>query len=110
MKLLLQFCYATSLDKFFILFASLNSAFAGATQPYMLILFGDITGIVIKYVEDSYDETLNVTQRQILADRLVQDGVNFATGFSIIGIVLTVTTYIASVLYAYSSVRQVRLI
>lgn len=79
-------------------------------QPYMLLLFGEITGIVIKYVENTYNETLNDTERFILDQNLIQDGIDFAIGFSVIGILLIITTYMTSILLAFSTVRQVRIL
>lgn len=73
----------------------------------MMLLFGDITGIIIKYVENSYNETLNVTERYVLDQNLIQDGVDFAIAFSGVGVLLIITTYITSILLAFSTVRQV---
>lgn len=75
-----------------------------------MILFGDITGLIVKFVENSSNETLNSTDRLKLEEDLKQDGVYYAVAFSIVGIISAGTSYLASLFYAYSSVRQVRTI
>lgn len=74
----------------------------------MLLLFGEITGIVVTYVEAGYNSTLSSEERYLLDENLLQDGIDFAIRFCIIGVLTIISTYIASVLFGFSTVRQVR--
>ncbi|KAJ8942717.1 hypothetical protein NQ318_017016 [Aromia moschata] len=100
------FSFSTSLDKICILIASLCSILCGITQPYMLIIFGDVTGSIVSYVL-VYNESLSDAEKIVLDDSLISDVEDFAVKTAITGIITIATTYISGVLFSYSAIRQI---
>ncbi|KAG5894745.1 ATP-dependent translocase ABCB1, partial [Gonioctena quinquepunctata] len=100
------FQYSTLLDKICILFASLCAIVCGVIQPFMMILFGEVTGSIVIYAASTYE---NVTEEKklILDEKLMEDVQLFAIYATVIGLVTIVTTYLSVILYSYSSVRQI---
>ncbi|XP_074038788.1 ATP-dependent translocase ABCB1 isoform X2 [Leptinotarsa decemlineata] len=100
------FHFSTPLDKICIFIASICSIISGVMQPFMMILFGDMTGSIVAYASSSYG---NITEEEksIFDETLRRDVQFFAVNTAIIGLVTIVTTYLSVVLYSYSSVRQV---
>ncbi|CAH0548000.1 unnamed protein product [Brassicogethes aeneus] len=101
------FRFATTLDKLCIAFGIICSIISGAGQPYMLILFGDVTGAVVTYATNLYNESLTTSDWEGLNDILYSEVQRFAVINALIGLVTVVTTYLAGISFAYSATRQV---
>lgn len=74
----------------------------------MMIIFGEITGNIVEYaklVSNSTNETYIWGRNEILIDQAT----DFAIKVIIIGIITITTSYISSLLFNFSAIRQVRL-
>ncbi|CAG9824229.1 unnamed protein product [Phaedon cochleariae] len=100
------FQYSTSLDKLCLLLASACTILCGSLQPYMMLIFGDMTGSIVDYAT-ALNGTMTVEERNNLADSLIADVKIFAIISCIIGVVTIVATYISVVLYSFTSNRQI---
>lgn len=73
----------------------------------MMILFGDITGDLVNYVYDQQNDNLTQEDKDMLSDKLYSSVENFAIQTCSIGVVTIITTYISTVLFSFSAVKQV---
>ncbi|CAG9761759.1 unnamed protein product [Ceutorhynchus assimilis] len=97
--------FATLLDKFLILLAILAAMICGVLQPYLMILFGEVTGVILDYYE-AIQQNLTAQEEQIAEDKLFAGTQYFAIMTSISAIVIIITTYISVVFLTQSSLRQ----
>jgi hypothetical protein len=78
----------------------------GIIQPYVMILFGDVTGVIVEYAA-AINKTNNPNETQLI-EEILYDGIrHFAIYSSVLGIVTIITTYLAGVFFSYSALRQV---
>jgi hypothetical protein len=78
----------------------------GVIQPYVMILFGDVTGVIVEYAA-AINKTEDPNKTQLVEERLYDGIRDFAIYASISGIVMIITTYLAGVFFSYSALRQV---
>nr|CAD1918043.1 ABCB transporter [Chrysochus auratus] len=100
------FTYSTVLDQICIAVASICACICGGSQPYMMIIFGEITGNIVEYaklVSNSTNETYIRDRNEILIDQAT----DFAIKVIIIGIITITTSYISSLLFNFSAIRQI---
>ncbi|XP_063931284.1 ATP-dependent translocase ABCB1-like isoform X2 [Zophobas morio] len=103
------FRYSTVQDKICIALGTICAVICGCIQPYVMILFGDVTGVIVDYAESL---TKNLTDNEtIIAEENLYDGIrHFAIFASVLGIIMIITTYLAGVLFTYSALKQIFLI
>ncbi|XP_022916896.1 ATP-dependent translocase ABCB1-like isoform X2 [Onthophagus taurus] len=99
--------YSTPLDKIFILIAIICSLIAGVGTPVMMILFGDVTGDIILYATQLYDESLS---DQAILD--AKDGLKSAVLYMLIascilGAATVSLTYISTLLFSWACTNQI---
>ncbi|KAH0821045.1 hypothetical protein GEV33_001746 [Tenebrio molitor] len=70
------FRYATLQDKFFIALGTICSVVCGVIQPYVMILFGDVTGVIVEYAA-AVNKTNDPNEIQLIEDTLY-DGIVMA--------------------------------
>lgn len=107
--IIFQFSFSTTLDKLYILIAAACAIICGIGQPYMLIIFGDVTGSIISYASQLND-TLTEEQKHVLDEVLWVDVKSFAINTVIISVVTIICTYVSTVLFSYSAINQVIII
>jgi hypothetical protein len=78
----------------------------GIIQPYFMLLFGDVTGIIVEYAA-AINKTNDPNETQLIEETLYDGIRDFAIYSSVVGIVTIITTYLAGVFFSYSAVRQV---
>jgi hypothetical protein len=78
----------------------------GIIQPYLMILFGNITGVIVEYAA-TINKTNGPNETQLIEETLYDGVRDFAIYVSISGIVTIITTYLAGVFFSYSALRQV---
>ncbi|RZC36876.1 ABC tran domain containing protein, partial [Asbolus verrucosus] len=100
------FRYAEIQDKICIALGTICAVVCGVIQPYIMILFGDVTGVVVDYAS-KLNTSLTENQTQIIEDELYSGVRKFAILVSILGIVMIVTTYLAGVFFSSSALRQI---
>lgn len=72
-----------------------------------MILFGDVTGVIVEYAQKSFNDSLSEEEVQIIEDDLFAGIRRFAILVSVLGIIMIVATYLAGVFFSYSALRQV---
>ncbi|XP_068901227.1 ATP-dependent translocase ABCB1-like isoform X2 [Tenebrio molitor] len=100
------FRYATLQDKLFIALGTICAVVCGVIQPYVMILFGDVTGVIVEYAA-AINKTEDPNKTQLVEERLYDGIRDFAIYASISGIVMIITTYLAGVFFSYSALRQI---
>jgi hypothetical protein len=78
----------------------------GIIQPYLMTLFGDVTGVIVEYAA-AINKTNDPNETQLIEETLYDGIRDFAIYSSVVGIVTIITTYFAGVFFSYSAVRQV---
>jgi hypothetical protein len=78
----------------------------GIIQPYFMILFGDVTGVIVEYAA-AINKTNDPNETQLIEETLYDGIRDFAIYSSVLGIVMIITTYLAGVFFSYSALRQV---
>jgi methanogenic corrinoid protein MtbC1 len=82
------------------------SVVCGVIQPFVMILFGDVTGVIVEYAA-AINKTDDPNETRLIEETL-NDGIrDFAIYSSVLGIVMIITTYLAGVFFSYSALRQV---
>jgi ATP-binding cassette subfamily B (MDR/TAP) protein 1 len=100
------FRYATLQDKIFIALGTICSVVCGVIQPFVMILFGDVTGVIVEYAA-AINKTDDPNETRLIEETL-NDGIrDFAIYSSVLGIVMIITTYLAGVFFSYSALRQI---
>jgi hypothetical protein len=82
------------------------SVVCGVIQPYVMILFGGVTGVIVDYAA-AINKTNDSNETQLIEETLYDGIRDFAIYVSISGIVTIITTYLAGVFFSYSALRQV---
>ncbi|XP_044268848.1 ATP-dependent translocase ABCB1-like isoform X3 [Tribolium madens] len=100
------FRYATLQDKFYIALGTLCAVICGCIQPYVMIIFGDVTEVIIQYAETLKKNNSEINETQAVDD-LFKGVTNFAIYSSCSGIVMIITTYLAGILFTSSALRQI---
>ncbi|CAH1380444.1 unnamed protein product [Tenebrio molitor] len=100
------FRYATLQDKIFIALGTICAVVCGIIQPYLMILFGNITGVIVEYAA-TINKTNGPNETQLIEETLYDGVRDFAIYVSISGIVTIITTYLAGVFFSYSALRQI---
>jgi hypothetical protein len=78
----------------------------GIIQPYVMTLFGDVTGVIVEYAA-GINKTNDPNETRLIEETL-NDGIrDFAIYSSALGILMIITTYLAGVFFSYSALRQV---
>jgi hypothetical protein len=78
----------------------------GIIQPYFMILFGDVTGVIVEYAA-AINKTNDPNETHHIEETLYDGIRDFAIYSSVLGIVTIITTYLAGVFFSYSALRQV---
>ncbi|XP_068902279.1 ATP-dependent translocase ABCB1-like [Tenebrio molitor] len=100
------FRYATLQDKIFIALGTICAVVCGIIQPYFMILFGDVTGVIVEYAA-AINKTNDLKENQLIEETLYDGIRDFAIYSSVLGIVMIITTYLAGVIFNYSALRQI---
>ncbi|XP_050514648.1 ATP-dependent translocase ABCB1-like isoform X1 [Diabrotica virgifera virgifera] len=101
-----MFRYASTYDKFLMVVGLISATGTGVLQPLNTILFGSLTGDIIAYAT-SIQINLPADQKKIAEDNFF-DGIRyFALMNSLIGIGMFVFSYLATVTFNYSAMRQI---
>ncbi|XP_076263945.1 ATP-dependent translocase ABCB1-like isoform X1 [Rhynchophorus ferrugineus] len=99
------YTYSTSLDVLLIVIGAIGSVVCGILQPYLMILFGDVAGIVVDYTTVF---TANASEKEIepARERLLDGTRDFAILSSVAAAVIILSSYISVVCFTYSALRQ----
>ncbi|KAI2474291.1 LOW QUALITY PROTEIN: ATP binding cassette (ABC) transporter subfamily B member, partial [Diabrotica virgifera virgifera] len=101
-----MFRYASTYDKFLMVVGLISATGTGVLQPLNTILFGSLTGDIIAYAT-SIQINLPADQKKIAEDNFF-DGIRyFALMNSLIGVGMFVFSYLATVTFNYSAMRQI---
>nr|ADC97877.1 ATP-binding cassette transporter [Chrysomela tremula] len=102
-----MFRYATGFDKLLLSIGIISAVGTGVLQPMNTILFGTLTGDIIKYAASKFNHSMSEDDR-IKAENDFFDGVQyFAMMNSIIAVGMVIISYISTVTFNYSATRQV---
>lgn len=101
----LQYRYTTLKDKLLIYLGLISALVTGSIQPCNSILFGDLTGTIIKYAQSLYSNDTEVKKKA--EDDLIDGITYFAQMNTYIGIIMLVCSFISTVAFNYSAMRQV---
>lgn len=104
---LFQYRYATGYDKFLLSIGVLCAMGTGICQPLNVLIFGTLTGNIIKFATIMLNETLPIEVRETAQENFMQDIISFATYNSMIGVAMLILSYSSTVLFNYSAIRQV---
>ncbi|XP_060520770.1 ATP-dependent translocase ABCB1-like isoform X2 [Cylas formicarius] len=99
------YTFATPLDKILILIGTLGSVVCGILQPYMMILFGDASGIMVNYFT-SIEFNATDANRERAVEYLYDGILDFSIRTCAAALAIIVATYITGVAFSYSSLRQ----
>ncbi|XP_967244.3 ATP-dependent translocase ABCB1 isoform X2 [Tribolium castaneum] len=100
------FRYTTLQDKLCIALGTLCAVICGCIQPYVMILFGDVTEVIIQFAETLKSNNSEINRTQAVDD-LFRGVTDFAIYSSSSGIVMIITTYLAGILFSSSALRQI---
>ncbi|KAB0792508.1 hypothetical protein PPYR_14467 [Photinus pyralis] len=96
--------YASHMDKFFIVLGSIICTLGAVANSLLSITFGDATNVIVTYVS-----TLNETNATLIqqAEEELENGlIAFVIFGCSLGALIMVATYIATVLFNYSALKQ----
>ncbi|KAL1517850.1 hypothetical protein ABEB36_001558, partial [Hypothenemus hampei] len=82
-----------------------GSILCGILQPYLMILFGDVSGVILDYAT-AISQNLTDEERAEARDTLYSGTQYFAIMTSVCSLIIIVSTYIAVVFLTKSSLRQ----
>lgn len=101
-----QFRYATRLDKFYMFIGFLGTVVTGACQPLNMLVFGNLTGHIIDY---GYKLMAGPTpeEKQKLDEELISNITTFAIYNCSIGLAMLIFSYLTTLLYNFSGLRQI---
>lgn len=88
---------------------ALFAAACGVSQPFVVFLFGKITGNIVDYVTVVNTPNATETQIQEAADTLQNQTDEFAILLGVVGVALLLFTYVGNTLFSYSALRQVKI-
>ncbi|XP_066148570.1 multidrug resistance protein homolog 49-like [Euwallacea fornicatus] len=97
--------YSTCLDKFLICVGLLGSTICGIFQPYLMILFGDVSGVILAY-STAMTQNLSIEEQNVEVEKLYTGTRYFALMTGISSVIVICSTYIAGVALTQSSLRQ----
>ncbi|KAJ3619098.1 hypothetical protein MTP99_005885 [Tenebrio molitor] len=100
------FRYATLQDKIFIALGIISAIVCGIIHSYVMIFFGDVTGVIVEYTA-AINKTKDSNETQFIEEALYDGIRDFAIYVSMSGIVTIITTYLAGVFFSYSALRQI---
>ncbi|CAG9824400.1 unnamed protein product [Phaedon cochleariae] len=102
-----MFRYASGFDKFLLAIGLLGGIGTGVLQPMNTILFGSLTGDIINYAASKFNATMSDVERQTAEDDFFDAIKYFALMNSVLGIGMVVLSYLSTVTFNYSAMRQV---
>ncbi|KAL1517854.1 hypothetical protein ABEB36_001562 [Hypothenemus hampei] len=97
--------YATLLDKLLIAIGMVGSILCGILQPYLMILFGDVSGVILDYAT-AISQNLTDVERAEAKETLYNGTKYFAIMTGVCCLVIIASTYFAMVFLTQSSLRQ----
>ncbi|KAK4872476.1 hypothetical protein RN001_014505 [Aquatica leii] len=100
--------YATTLDKVLLGLGTLFSIGTGILLPLNILIFGDLTGSIIKYA--SLLPGVSEEEKPMYNEMLMDEIVTFVIYNCALGLAMFVMTYATTELFNYSAIRQIETI
>lgn len=94
------------MDTFYLIVGLISTLGTAVMQPLNMVIFGDLTTNIIKYAYTLATST-DPDELQQASDTFFDDIKLFAIYNSLIGLGTFVTTYVSTVLFNYTALRQV---
>lgn len=101
-----QFRYSKVRDRILIFLGSIFSIICGAIQPYIMTLFGEVTGVIVDYARQ-LNASLTINETQILEDNLFSGVQKFSIYMTVSGVIMITATYVAGICFSYSALSQI---
>lgn len=103
----MQYRFATCTDRMFIAMGSLLTVLVGASNPLMMIIFGDITGAFVDFAV--VRRSSNTTEPELVdAENVFYDAItDFLINSCVLGILTLLFSYVATVLFHFTAQKQV---
>ncbi|ERL93340.1 hypothetical protein D910_10633 [Dendroctonus ponderosae] len=99
------FQFATLLDKLLIAVGIIASIICGVFQPYLMVLFGDVSGVLLDFTT-AMNANLTFEEEKLTTEKLYDGTEYFAIMTSVSALIILVCTYISVVFFTQSSLRQ----
>ncbi|KAK5639991.1 hypothetical protein RI129_010802 [Pyrocoelia pectoralis] len=99
--------YATTLDKWLLALGTLCSIGSGIIQPLNVLIFGSLTGDIIEYAFIQQTPSISEPIKDLAGEKFMDSIISFAIKNCLLGIGMLILTYLSTVLYNYSAIRQV---
>ncbi|KAH1004307.1 hypothetical protein HUJ04_004081 [Dendroctonus ponderosae] len=99
------FQFATLLDKLLIAVGIIASIICGVFQPYLMVLFGDVSGVLLDFTT-AMNANLTFEEEKLATEKLYDGTEYFAIMTSVSALIILVCTYISVVFFTQSSLRQ----
>lgn len=97
--------YSTLFDKFLLVVGFIGSAICGVLQPFLMILFGDVSGVIVDY-SSLISGNLTEDEKDIATQKMLEGTKDFAIMSTIAAAVVIVSSYVAVVCFSHSAIRQ----
>lgn len=101
-----QYKYTTPLDRFMLFMGSIFLIITAITNTLLNLTFGNVTGVIIAYTTATND-TQTKEEHAAAEETLMNGLLEFVLQSTALGAGALVLTYLATVLYNYSAIRQV---
>nr|DAC81112.1 TPA_exp: multidrug resistance transporter 3 [Leptinotarsa decemlineata] len=98
------FRFATSLDILCMLIGSIFSLVSALFEPYLIILYGDLTENILEYIRSNNGTS---TEKELVERKLTEATKHFAINISASGAGIIISTYLTSILFSYAADRQI---
>lgn len=85
----------------------ISSIITGVLQPLNTLLFGNLTGSIIDYVQVISDATTDAAARDAAADKFIGEISDFAIYNTLIGAGMLIFSYISTETFNFASLKQV---
>lgn len=99
--------YAQCVELLCMLIGAVAAGACGAAQPFMFLLFGDVTGAIVQYAETTFFHNITQVEKTIAEDLLMDEIIYFTMYTCILGVATIVSTYISVALFNFSAIRQI---
>ncbi|VEN35825.1 unnamed protein product [Callosobruchus maculatus] len=99
--------YATGLDRFLLFSGIIFTLVAGGVQSYSPVLFGEITGNIVSYVNKTHYGSISHEEWQVATDEFLDEVRYFTYLYIGVGVVLLLCNYTCTAAFNYSANRQI---
>ncbi|XP_050312500.1 multidrug resistance protein homolog 49-like isoform X2 [Anthonomus grandis grandis] len=97
--------FATPFDHLLMAVGLLCSIVCGVLQPYLMILFGDVSGVILEYTS-KLTQNLTVLEREMEDERMYEGVRYFSVINCVCGFIIIACSYVGGVSLTQSSLRQ----